>query len=223
MKAIYLTLFSFILLSTACEKIKKQQQHKNSINTLISRVSSGDASAIDQLISELSVAESDLDNTHLIGELYYDAGYAVNELGLVQKKVSHHEKARELFKKADNHIDDDQGLLNQGTITTALASTYHRIGLLLYPDPRAKAELDTALTLYTEATKILRASQDFQNLSITLYSKASIYATWGDYDRAIPLLEEAVSLDRKHNLPDLAEDEALLKQIKHLQSEQRNR
>ena len=205
---------------SGCERIQKRSQHKKVIEANISLVSRGDVKAVPDLISALSATEADVGLSRELGEWYYAAGYAVNDLGIVDPSTAHYERARELFVKADACINDYQGATNQGTITTAIANTHHRVGFALYPNPKFKEECDKALRIYATAVSSLRSGKDYPNLSIALFNIAEIHASYGDYEEAIRYAAEVVSIDKQHNLDDLKEDQQFLKQLQKLQSEQ---
>ena len=216
----FLLLLAMTVFVGGCEKAEQRSRHGKEINTLISQIPDDDGSASLALESALSKAKADLGTSRQVGEWHYGAGYALNEKAFAEGDVAGHEMARGFFEVADACINDDRGSVNQGTITTAIASTYHRVGLALYPGPGFRKNFDKALEVYAKAIPSLRSGRDFQNLSIALYSKGSVFVSYGDFDKAVKYVGEAVEIDKEHSLPDLQEDQEFLDQIKRLQSEQ---
>ncbi|MEM7334346.1 MAG: hypothetical protein AAF490_19845 [Chloroflexota bacterium] len=79
-----------------------------------------------------------------------------------------------------------------------------------------KLALETAVSYQKQAIAILYQTNDLQNVAAQLFNLAGYLQDAGRYDEAVVALREVVEIDQRLGLPDLDQDQAMLKRAEQL-------
>ncbi|WP_105101833.1 tetratricopeptide repeat protein [Microbulbifer pacificus] len=149
--------------------------------------------------------------------LRYRYGIVLNALG--GERPDLYPLARSQFEAVLTYIESSPGLPfehSAGRVRSAIAHTYHQHSALQENPNKRAAMLRNAYQLYTSAIGDLRQERDWQNLAITAFNIGQVCEWQGNVEEAIHWLEQAVDLDRRHDLEDLEEDLAYLTALREL-------
>jgi len=92
--------------------------------------------------------------------------------------------------------------------------TLTNIGNIYY----ARGDYDTALRYLERSLKISEQIGDIAGEAITCFNMAKIFAQTGKIDKAIPLVERTVEIDRLTQHPDLESDMRFLMELRRKKS-----
>ncbi|MEE8229738.1 MAG: tetratricopeptide repeat protein, partial [candidate division NC10 bacterium] len=83
-------------------------------------------------------------------------------------------------------------------------------------------DLDGAQETYERAIQILREQDDLLRLTVPMHNLAIIYEEKGEYRKALSLLEDVISLDKRMGHPDLKRDMLAFRRIRRRMSMERD-
>jgi tetratricopeptide (TPR) repeat protein len=83
-------------------------------------------------------------------------------------------------------------------------------------------DLDGAKETYERAMQILRERDDLLRLTVLMHNLAIVHEEKGEYRKALSLLEEVISLDKRMGSPDLKRDMLVFRRIRRRMSMERD-
>ena len=83
-------------------------------------------------------------------------------------------------------------------------------------------DLDGAKEMYERGMQILRERDDLLRLTVLMHNLAIIHEEKGEYRKALSLLEEVISLDKRMGNPDLKRDMLTFRRIRRRMSMERD-
>ncbi|WP_231954766.1 tetratricopeptide repeat protein [Actinoplanes derwentensis] len=126
----------------------------------------------------------------------YQRGWAYRATGRPGLALDDYEQALTLYRQAGDRGDEAATLTNIGGLYVGLG------------------DYRQALTYYEQALPVRREVGDRVGEAATRYNMAMRYRDSGDLAATVAQLEQVVELDRQVEHPDLADDTAMLEQVR---------